>query len=64
MHEKSFFYFTFNDDEEFKRTTAKDFRYPFQFFVELSDRYGFQIRNCSKQYPHPRKQSMAELRLN
>jgi len=61
MHALSVFFFTFRQAAEFKRTTVKDFDYPFAFFEGLAARQGFAIARRDD-YRHPRQQVMVEIR--
>ena len=62
MSDNSAFYFTYQHGEEYKQTSRKGFKYPFSFFESLAEQYGFKLQNCSKEYNHPRKQVMIELK--
>jgi len=61
MNHDSVFFFTFAEAVEFKQTGLKDFHYPFSFFQSLADEFRFNLKNCSKDYEHPRGQHMAML---
>jgi len=62
MKQDSIFFFTFNrEDREFKQIGLKDFGYPFAFFQRLADEHGFDVRDRSADYSHPRGQHMAML---
>jgi SAM-dependent methyltransferase len=62
MDKNSVFYFTYKKGRGYKQTGLKNFRYPFSFFEALAQQNGFEVRDCSKLYPHPREQRMVELR--
>ena len=62
MHKSSVFYFTYNRGEESMRTGLRNFRYTFSYFESLSEQYGFQLQDCSRDYNHPRGQLMVELK--
>lgn len=59
MNQDSVFFFTFFEGLEFKQTSLKDFQYPFSFFKSIADKYGFNLKDCSEDYKHPRGQHMA-----
>jgi SAM-dependent methyltransferase len=61
MKQESVFFFTYNEAGEFIQTGLKDFRYPFSFFQSLAEKYGFDLKDRSKDYEHPRGQHMAML---
>ena len=61
MNRDSVFFFTFNEELEFKQADLKDFCYPVSFFQSLADEYGFNLRDRSEDYKHPRGQHMAML---
>lgn len=61
MHENSFFYFTYLKGEKYRQIGRKGFRYPFSFFENLAEQYGFKLQDCSKEYNHPSGQLMVEL---
>ncbi len=61
MHQASIFFFTFNEAAEFEQSDLKGFRYPLSFFRSLADRNGFELRDRSEDYEHPRGQRMASL---
>jgi len=61
MHKSSFFYFTYKE-EEYRQNSPKNFCYPFSFFESLAKQYGFKLQDCSKEYNHPTRQLMVELR--
>jgi SAM-dependent methyltransferase len=63
MHPASTFYFTYAQGPEFTQTRVKDFRYPPTFFQHMADRYDLHLADHSADYPHPRGQLMASLRL-
>jgi SAM-dependent methyltransferase len=63
MHQTSTFYFTYAEAAEFTRTRVEGFRYPRTFFQILADRYRLRLADHSADYPHPRGQLMAALRL-
>lgn len=52
------FFFTFDEASKYKQISVKDFRYPFSFFETITDRYGFRLVDCRKEYDHPRSQRM------
>jgi len=62
MHEESKFFFTYEEADQFRVEREVDFAYPYSFFEKLAKRYGFQLRDLSAQYPHPRGQRILELR--
>ena len=63
MHPASTFYFTYAEAPEFTQTRVEGFRYPRHFFQDMADRYKFRLADHSADYPHPRGQRMAALRL-
>ncbi len=63
MHPKSRFFFTYFRGTESIVKNHKDFWYPASFFEELADTYGFELKDKSAEYNHPRNQIMMELRL-
>lgn len=63
LHDRSVFYFTYYKADANRQTTLKTFCYPFSFFEKLADQFGFQVKDCSGDYNHPRGQQMAALRL-
>lgn len=63
MHPASTFYFTYTEAPEFTQTRVEGFRYPRTFFQHLADRYNLHLADHSADYPHPRGQLMAALRL-
>ena len=62
MFDDSSFYFTYNQGKEYKQFDIKGFKYPFSFFESLAEQYGFKLQDCSRDYKHPRRQVMVELR--
>lgn len=64
MKENSAFYFTYNEGKKYQQTGFKGFRYPFSFFESLAEQHGFKLKDCSKEYNHPRGQLMVELRIS
>lgn len=63
MTKESLFYFTYWEADEIKQVGLKDFTYPFAFFTDLAEKYGYLISDCSHDYNHPRGQKMLELKL-
>lgn len=63
MRDEAAFFFTFNDAARVERTTVKDFRYPFAYFVELGAHMGFCIERHAD-YAHPKGQTMVLARRN
>jgi SAM-dependent methyltransferase len=61
MHHDSRFFFTFNQTSKFRQTGLKDFCYPFSFFQALAQQYGYDLKDVSSEYRHPRSQRMALL---
>jgi SAM-dependent methyltransferase len=61
MKSTSAFFFTFTEAEEFDQTGLKDFCYPRTFFQSLAEECGFELRDRSSAYDHPRGQRMAVL---
>lgn len=61
MHETSSFYFTYFQGIEHRQTSVKDFCYPSSFFESLAAQYYFRLEDCSREYDHPRGQSMIKL---
>jgi SAM-dependent methyltransferase len=61
MQPDSRFFFTFHYSAAPIQTGSVDFRYPFSWFQELADQYGFNIYNRSLEYAHPRQQWLAEI---
>jgi hypothetical protein len=59
MGPKSRFYFTFYLSDVFEQTGAKRFRFPYSFFERVAKENGFDLTDRSKDYPHPRGQTMA-----
>jgi SAM-dependent methyltransferase len=62
MDESSAFYFTYTKGEAYGQIGRKGFCYPFSFFESLAGQFGFNLRDCSKEYNHPRGQLMVETR--
>jgi SAM-dependent methyltransferase len=62
MHDRSGFYFTYQQATEFQQVGLTDFRYPFALFESLAERYGFKLRDRSQEYKHPRGQLMVEIK--
>lgn len=62
MQDNSVFYFTYRKEDEYRQKSFKDFRYPFSFFKNLANQYGFRLQDFSKEYFHKRGQNMIELR--
>ena len=62
MHEKSVFYFTYHSGSKYCQKGSKGFRYPFYFFENLAEQFGFELRDESTRYSHPRGQRMVELK--
>lgn len=58
MHDKSFFCFTFKLSPRPIRRGLNAFSYPLAFFQTTADRHGFDLVDCSSDYPHPRGQRM------
>jgi len=57
------FYFTYNERRGARQTGLKDFAYPLSFFSGLAAKLKYQLEDVSEQYPHPRGQRMAAVRL-
>ena len=64
MHHDSMFFFTFNESSEFQQTGLKDFGYPFSFFQSLAQQCGYDLKDGSSEYKHPRNQRMTILSKN
>jgi hypothetical protein len=62
MKQDSVFFFTFNKGRKHRQIGRKDFSYPLSFFQCLADEYGFNLTERSRDYPHPHKQHMVEMR--
>jgi SAM-dependent methyltransferase len=62
MHDESVFYFTYHSGKTFSQKGSKGFRYPVCFFETLAGQFGFELRDESIAYAHPRGQRMAELK--
>lgn len=62
MNDNSAFYFTYNKCIEYRQDGFKDFYYPLSFFTSLAKTYGFELKECETEYPHPRGQIMVELK--
>lgn len=60
MHDRSRFYFTYNEAPEIRRRALEDFRYPFSFFQSLARSAGLRLRDRSAEYGHPDGQRMIE----
>lgn len=58
MSSASVFFFTFKKAPELKRSRLKEFSYPWSFFHSLADQHGFDLKDCSEHYKHPRNQRM------
>ncbi len=63
MHSESLFFFTFRARDRATRVGLKSFQYPFEFFENLASQHNFRLDDLSNDYPHPRRQAMALLRL-
>jgi len=61
MAHGSKFFFTFNEESEFRQGGVKDFMYPRSFFDTLAERYSFKLMDFSLEYGHPRGQKMVRL---
>jgi cyclopropane fatty-acyl-phospholipid synthase-like methyltransferase len=61
MHPKSSFYFTYFGGRKYQSKGLKTFRFPYSFFQQLSQQYGFTLRDCAAQYQHPVGQLMVEM---
>ena len=62
MHEGSVFFFTFHQGRAYQYDGKKSFMYPASFFTELANRYN-QVLRVRDDYPHPKGQKMAMLKL-
>ena len=62
MHERSVFFFTFRESQQYRRKGFKDFAYPFSFFDTLAERYDLHLDRMSD-YHHPREQQMVRLTI-
>ncbi|MBI1730905.1 class I SAM-dependent methyltransferase [Candidatus Acetothermia bacterium] len=61
MKPDSKFFFTFKEASRFSETGLKGFAYPFAFFAELAERFGYNLINVSHEYLHPKGQRMVLL---
>lgn len=61
MKSDSVFFFTFKEKPEYRQSGLKGFHYPFSYFQTLADQFGFQVKNRSLDYKHPRGQHLAVL---
>ncbi|MDP3724884.1 MAG: methyltransferase [Nanoarchaeota archaeon] len=62
MKEGSVFYFTYFEGGRYRHFSIEDFEYPFSHFESLAEDYGFLVKDCSEEYPHPIGQKMMEVK--
>lgn len=61
MHADTRFFFTFRHYRRYTKSGLSNFGYPWEFFLELSNKHGFAVADVSRDYHHPRRQTMAML---
>ena len=64
MNQNGVFYFTYFEGDRYKHFSIEDFRFPFSHFESLAREYGFSVKDCSSEYPHPIGQKMVEVKKN
>lgn len=62
MDNNSSFYFTYWFADKYKQVGLKDFRYPYIFFEILSQHYGFELKDYSDIFIHPKRQQILGLK--
>ena len=63
MHSDTCFYFTYFKSDNYNQKNMKDFEYPYSFFENMANKYGYNIKDKTKKYPHPSDQNMLVINL-
>lgn len=63
MQKDAQFFFTYRKADAFLQRNLMDFSYPFSFFEELANKYGYTVEDKGDEYKHLREQRMVLLKL-